>query len=222
MPVVTSSGTSQSNQITAAWAKSFSRTNSGTAVGNFPAGGIVKSLGVNTLADDTGRATGSRVVQLNGVEANTSDRVGVSGAINSASAVVAYNQTATQWIMLGNGVTTRLNTLNNSGLYTSGGDWNGVPYKSVTAVSGTVQMGSGTLNTYDFYADPNGTINPNFTRAANAGTRQSFVRPSGGGTIATNRDDYFPTRAVPGELTYRFGGSTPVNADYKSKESFES
>jgi hypothetical protein len=220
MPVVTASGTNASTQLTASWARTFSRVNSGTVAGNIPAG-VVKGLGINTIADDRGQPYGSRVVPLNGIEANTSDRVGVSGAINAAGTTLAFNQSPTQWIMLG-GVTTRLNTLVNSGIYTTASDWSGRPNVTLTAISGTIMHGSGTLNSFDFYADPNGTINPNFTRAANAGSRASFVRPSGNGAVVTTPVDYFPTRAVPGELTYRAGGSVPVLADYRSKETFES
>jgi len=219
MAVATASGTNTSTQFTASWAKTFSRTNSGTAVGNFTAG-VVKQLGINTLADDRGQSFGSKVVINDGTGANTTDRVGVSGA--TAAGTLAYNAPANRWIMYGVGVTTNLNTISNNAIYTAGASWNGRQENFLTAISGTMLYGSGTLNTFDFYADPNGTINPNFTKAGNAGSRSNFARPSGIGQVPTNAADYFPTRAVPGELTYRFGGATPVLADYKAKDSFES
>lgn len=219
MAVVTSSGTNSSTQLTASWQKSFSRINSGTAVGNFSAG-VVKSLGTNTLANDTGVSFGSKVLAKVGTGANTTDRFGISGAIPGGT--LAYNAPATRWIMYGVGVTTNLNNTSNNTIYTAGASWNGRQENFVTAVSGTMLLGSGTINSFDFYADPNGTINPNFTKAANAGSRANFVRPSGAGTVATNAADYFMTRAVPGELTYRFGGANPVLADYRAKDSFES
>lgn len=203
---------------TSASTKANMRNNSGYVAGNFTAG-VIKGLGINTLADDLGRSFGSKIVANDGTGANTTDRVGVSGVI--ANGTLAYNPPATQWIMKGVGVTTKLNNLNNSGIYSAGADWDGKPNNFLTGTSGTVMLGSGTLATFDFYADSNGTIQPNYTKAANAGTRSNFVRPSGNGSIAVTSADLFPTRAVPGELTYRTGAATPVLSDYKAKDSYE-
>lgn len=194
------------------------RNNSGYVAGNFAAG-VVKGLGINTLADDFGKSFGSKVVLKDGTGANTTDRVGVTGVVGSN---IAYNATATQWIMNGVGVTTKLNNQNNNVLFSASSDWDGKENNYISAVSGTMLYGSGDLATFDFFANSNGTIQPNFTKAANAGAKSNFVRPSGNGTIAVTPSDVLPSKAVPGELTYRTGASMPVNADYKAKDSFES
>ena len=193
------------------------RNNSGYVVGNFTAG-VVKGIGVNTLADDTGKSFGSKVVTNDGTGANTTDRVGVTGVVG---ANVAYNATSTQWIMNGVGVTTKLNNQTNNVLYSAGSDWNGKPYNSVTGTTGTKKHGEYASTEFDFYATSDGTITPNFTKGTGAGSTANFVRPSGNGTIAITSADLFATRAVPGELTYRMGGSLPVSTDYKAKDSFE-
>jgi len=213
MPVIAASGNGTHPST-----KSNIRNNSGFAAGNFTAG-LIKGIGINTLADDRGQSFGSKVVANDGTGANTTDRAGVSGAL--AAGTLAYNQSNTQWLMYGVGVTTKLNSLNSNALFTAGADDDGRVNNFIYPTSGTFMYGSGDVATFDFYANPNGTIQPNYTKAGNAGQRLRFVRPSGNGTIAATDEAATPTRAVPGELTYRFGGANPINADYKSKETFE-
>lgn len=193
------------------------RNNSGYVAGNFT-NGIVKSLGIDTLANDFGKSFGSKVVTNDGTGANTTDRVGVTGVVG---ANIAYNAPATQWIMKGVGVTTKLNNQNNTAIYSAASDWDGKPYNSVTGTTGTKRYGEYASTEFDFYATSDGTITPNFTKGTGAGSTSNFVRPSGNGAIAITSADLFATRAVPGELTYRMGASLPVSTDYKAKDSFE-
>ncbi len=52
------------------------------------------------------------------------------------------------------------------------------------------------------------------------GAASTFIDPVDG--LATTQVDIQDTRAIPGELTYMFGGKTPKQDDYKSREVFES
>ena len=48
----------------------------------------------------------------------------------------------------------------------------------------------------------------------------TFVNPADG--TAAVASEIFPSRAVPGELTYHFGGVNKATTDeYKSKEAYE-
>ena len=66
------------------------------------------------------------------------------------------------------------------------------------------------------------SLMPCGTKAANAGVSQAFVAPSGAGETAGTDAAANPTRAVPGELTYHFGGlAAPTTDEYKAKDSAE-
>lgn len=197
------------------------RNNGGTLInaGNVETGGVItKVLGVNTIADDFGTSFGSKVVTKIGTGANTTDRFGISGIIPTVG--VAYRASATEWVM--KGVTTTLAGTVNSVLLNKGSDYNGAPEDSVHQLTRTRAYGSGVTTEFDMLAKPDGTINPNFTKGGNAGGLVQFVRASGAGNITATDDAATPTRAVPGELTYRFGGALPRNDVYKAKDSFES
>ena len=61
---------------------------------------------------------------------------------------------------------------------------------------------------------------PGRTKGTGAGAASNFVQMDGS-TAATD-DAANPTRAVPGELTYHFGGlAAPTNDEYKARDSYE-
>jgi hypothetical protein len=198
--------------------KANMRNNSGYVAGNFTAG-LVKGLGINTLADDVGKSFGSKVLLNDGTGANTTDRAGVAKAYSPGT--LAYNANGTEWLIKGVGVTRKLSGVDNSGIFFAASDWDAKENDNIHATNKSIMVGSGDIAVFDFYANPNGTLQPNFTKPANAGTSFNFVRPSGNGTIAATDEAAAPTRAIPGELTYRFGGALPASGDYKAKDSFE-
>ena len=53
------------------------------------------------------------------------------------------------------------------------------------------------------------------------GTAADFVRPSGAGDESSADSAANATRAIPGELTYMFGGKLPVTNSYKAQDSAE-
>ena len=78
---------------------------------------------------------------------------------------------------------------------------------------------------FDVLAAPSTDITPNFTNAdidvsSKTANVMTFVNPADG--TAAVASEIFPSRAVPGELTYHFGGVNKATTDeYKSKEAYE-
>lgn len=194
------------------------KNNGATLVGagNFDVSGpVTNALQLNEIADDFGLPFGSKVVVKNGTGASTTDRVGVSGI--NPSVALGYNSPATEWMI--RGVATTIGGVSNNVLLSKGSDFDGSIKDNVFELNHTHTHGSGNGN-FDFYARPSTEITPNYTKGGNAGAFQSFVQVDGS-TAATD-DAATPTRSVPGELTYRFGGPLPVNDTYKAKDTFES
>ena len=172
---------------------------------------LVRGLSVASLADDTGKKFGSLVLAKSGTGANTTDRFGIQKALAGSSGTLAYNSLPTEWLMKGVGVTKKMSGVDNSGIFFAAADWNGAEENYIHAINSSRQLGSGDLATFDFYANPNGTINPNFTKPGNAGAVTTYATDH----AAT------PTRALPGELTFRFGGALPSGTFYKAKDTRE-
>ena len=63
---------------------------------------------------------------------------------------------------------------------------------------------------------------PGRTKGSDAGSASTFAAPDTGGSASLTDASITPTRAVPGELTYHFGGvAKPTTDEYKAKDSFE-
>lgn len=186
-------------------------------------GPITNGIAVSELADDTGEATGSKVIASVAGGATT-DRVGISGAV--AGAVVdevtslGFNANATQWIMKGGNVTTTIGGVANTVLAGGGSDYNGAfaTRDNIHEINSTKLLGVGTFNAL---ATPSTQITPNFTKGGTAGNAQNFVQAADGSTAAAD-NAAAPTRAVPGELTYNFGSPNPTTDEYKAKDEKES
>ena len=83
------------------------------------------------------------------------------------------------------------------------------------------QPEDGTGATFNVLATPSSGVTPGFTKGTGAGNEQDFVQAGDGSTAATD-DAASPTRAVPGELTYHFGGLGKATTDeYKARDAFE-
>jgi hypothetical protein len=85
----------------------------------------------------------------------------------------------------------------------------------------TRRLGAG--GSFDVLAVPASGRVSGRTKGSNAGAVSTYVAPSGGGGSAGTDDAANPTRAVPGELTYHFGGlGKPTTDEYKARDSYES
>jgi hypothetical protein len=183
-------------------------------------GPITNSVTLISMADDFGTSIGSKVIANDGTGAATTDRVGVAKALSGGT--IAYNSTATQWIMRGGGVTTTLSNVAYTDFATPGADYNGATKDSVHELVTTRRLGT-EGGTFDMYAVPSGFIAGNFTKGANAGDVQNYVAPSGGGIHTAVDNAATTSRAIPGELTYHYGGlAAPTTDEYKAKNVFES
>jgi len=203
----------------------------GTVVnaGNIDTGvGVIKNdLALVTIADNVGETvTGSKVVANDGTGAVTTDRAGVQKAMSAGTLAFTPDKDGTRSeTFIIRGVTTKLSNvaLSSESNFLVGDHNDGTVkdwiYGNITSNSGTF---SNPNNTYNVLAVPSTDITPNFTHASEgvAGSF-TFVNPADGtDAVAT---EIFPSRAVPGELTYHHGAASgPTTDEYKSKESAES
>lgn len=203
---------------------SSTKNDNGTIVnaGNTVASGPITSvIRVDELADAGAEVVGSKVVANDGTGADTTDRAGVAKAVSGGT--LAYNAGATEWVMRGGNVASTIGGVANTILASAGADVAGAftaTRDNINEINSTRRLGTGPQ--FDVL-EPAGTkITPGFTKGSSAGNAQNFVAPSGAGDVATTDEAAAPTRAVPGELTYRFGGPNPQQDDYKAKNVFES
>jgi len=180
---------------------------------------ITKDMDINTLADNVGdRATGSKVI-ANVAGGATTDRAGLQSSQSGLSpqgAEIAFNASATQWVI--KGVSTTLGGAANTAI--RDGNIGDGTYDNIHGTIADRLIGSKADEAFDTMARPSTQIVPGRTKGSNAGNASTMVNPADGtAAVAT---EIFPTRAVPGELTYHFGGlGKPTTDAYKSKEAFE-
>lgn len=85
----------------------------------------------------------------------------------------------------------------------------------------TTQFGTYATRAFNVLAAPSSGNFPGLTRGTDAGSGVTYQSTSG--VFPAVDDAASPTRAVPGELTYRFGAALPTrNVAYKAKDSAES
>lgn len=195
------------------------KVNGGTVIhgGSNAAGIMTKNLSLADVADDFGESFGSKVVANDGTGAATTDRAGARQARAGGAGTIAYNSTATQWVVQGGNVTTTLNNAANTALSSAAADSNGANATRGGITSNIKRKKIGVTD-IDVYAKPSTTMNGFATRTGD-GDNANYVTSSGVG-VATD-DAANPTRAVPGELTYMAGGKNPTTDEYKAKDAPE-
>ena len=199
---------------------SAEKVNGGTVLhgGSNAAGVMTKNLSLADVADDFGESFGSKVVVNPGSGNIYTDRAGVSQARAGQAGTIAYNATATQWVVQGGNVTTTLNNAANTKLIGGASDSEGMNATRSNVTSNSKRKTIGATD-IDVYATPSSGINSFVTRAASA--QQNFIRPSGEGDELAAAEAANPTRAIPGELVYMQGGKNPKQDDYKAKDAPE-
>jgi len=217
MPIVAASGNGA--------APSVEKNNGGTVLGGgniSTTGPMTKNLSINSLADNVGKAIGSKVIAKVGTGSQYTDRVGVSGAVpgsvTAGTTVLGYKANSTQWVMKGGNVTVTLGGVANTTL--RGGqsgpkpDRDGINQIQRTRTNGTLDI--------DVLARPSSGI-ASYVVKTGGGTLKNFIDPAVAGGATTSADSAgAPTRAVPGELVYMYGSILPKQDNYKAKDSFES
>jgi hypothetical protein len=170
---------------------------------------VTKVLGVNDLADDVGASHGSRVVAQGG--GASAGFVGVKKAQSGGS--LAYNASATEWIVRGGNVTTTLGGVANDVLVSAASNRNGVTITDFIGENLKVSRnGLYSDREFNVLAKPSAAMVPGRAKGTGAGT-----------TVTLSSDNAaVPTRGVPGELTYHFGAGTgAVTDEYKARDTFE-
>lgn len=186
--------------------------NAGTPSSDSP---ITEVLNPNQLA--TGSEYGSVVLAKDGT---TDDYAGVTTADSGGTGGLAYFPTATDRnfiIKAAGDYAAKVNNDANSVLNVPGAEYAGISRDGIHQLNKSVKLG---VTSYNVLAKPSSAMVPGRTKGAGAGSPYNYVQVDGS-TAATD-DAATPTRSVPGELTYMFGGVVPKQDDYKAKNSYES
>lgn len=178
---------------------------------------MTNSLGLNTLADDFGTSFGSKVIANDGTGAATTDRAGVAKAVSGGT--LAYQASATEWVVKGGNVASTLGGVSNDILASPArdtGDLNDFATEAARTKISDRLVGSKADEAFNMFARPSSAIVPGRTKGSNAGSVSTMVNPADGtAAVAT---EIAPSQAVPGELTYFFGELAVATTDeYKSK-----
>ena len=232
MPVRSTKGSA--NDFPAGSVSASGNNNGGIAVGvNHDhvqdAGSRNMSSGVPIVdfADKFDDVTGSIIVANVGTGAATTDRAGLQSSQSGLApegAKIAFTPNATQWVMQGGNVTTTLGGAANTVLIGGARDWSGDINDAATEVARTKindrKIGSDSDRAMDILAVPSTQIVPGRTKGTGAGNSNAFQNTTD--TTVAVTTEIAPSRAVPGELTYHFGGvAKPTTDEYKAKDSNE-
>jgi len=170
------------------------------------------------LADDFGTSFGSKVV----AQADTGDKAGVAKAVSGGT--LAYQASATEWIVKGGNVTSTIGGVSNGVLASPArdtGDLNDFATEVARTKIGDRLIGSKADEAFNMFARPSSAIVPGRTKGSNAGNASTMVNPADG--TAAVASEIAPSQAVPGELTYFFGELAAATTDeYKANNVNES
>lgn len=217
MPTIQIDGSSVTNSST--------KNDGGTVVnGGNPASTspMTKNLNPNDLL--TGNDSGSKVVAKDGTGALTTNPDGIQ-AVKSGGAGLAYNvdpraasgSNRNFIIRAAGDSASKVNNVANANLNAA---QNGVG-DGPKAVVATRQLGASGVE-YNTLATPSTFRTPGFQKGGSAGSSSPFFAADTGGNASLTDASIVPTRAVPGELTYHFGGAAkPTTDEYKARDSYE-
>lgn len=187
---------------------------------------MTKVLNVNELA--TGSDYGSKVVANNGAETPVGykDPAGVTTAKSAGTGGLAYYPDARagerNFILKAAGDSAaKINNDATTLLTVPGAEYDGVGRETIHKTVSTRRLGTYATASIDVLAVPSSGVVPGRTKGTGAGNASNFVQADDGSTAAGD-DAASPTRAVPGELTYHFGGLGRATTDeYKARDSYE-
>ncbi len=172
---------------------------------------ITRNIPISDLADNFGDDYGSKVIAK--VDGGLySDRVGISGvspeAVISGETELGYQSDSQEWVMNGGNVTQTLGGKPYTGL-AGGAAGPDATRKSPYLLQSTRSYGDVSV---DLYAMPSSGFNAWVSRTGD-GELVSYIDPAVVGGETPSNDS---SSAVPGELTYMFGGANPKTDDYKA------
>lgn len=181
---------------------------------------ITKVIGVNEL--NTGSEYGSKVLAKTGT---SQDYAGVTTANSSGTGGLAYYPNAQEGernflLRAGGDSCAKINNDSSTLLTVVGSEFGKRTVNEVHSTVGTRRIGAYSDTAFNVLARPSSAMVPGRTKGTGAGNASNFVQMDGS-TAATD-DAATPTRAVPGELTYHFGGlAQPTTDEYKARDSYE-
>ena len=200
--------------------------NGGTVVngGNIPAGSPMTNNRSLVDVADGGDEYGSVVVKRN--FPSSKDFRGVIEAKGLNNGTFAFYPNAQEgernFLIRGVGTADGNNKINNSTSSVVALPASEVGLRSVSPIHLTIatrQLGEADAS-FNVLARPSTAMVPGRTKGTDAGAASTFVNPEDGTpAVAT---EILPSRAVPGELTYHFGGlAAPTTDEYKARDSYE-
>jgi len=199
--------------------------NGGTVAHGGAITGVTKALDLNDIngAIDVSGRYGSKVVAKTGSGGSTTNPDGIQ--TSKGSGTLAYNRAKSDdsnWIIRAAGETNagKINNTATTKLHIPAAHVDDNHGRHPLPVVADRLLGSAADVAYDTLAVPSTERVPGRTKGTGAGNALSFQNTEDE-TVALLAEVQ-DTRAIPGELTYMFGGKEPARSDYKSKESFES
>ncbi len=183
---------------------------------------ITKNLNLNDLK--TGSDYGSKVLANDGTGAATTDPHGVQAVKSGGTGGLAYTPDARagdrNFIIRAAGSTGagKINNDSSDFLTASASD---TPFYTgnTHGVIADRKLGNDSDEAYNVLAVPSTQRVPGFTKGTGAGNASTYVNPVDGSAAVST--EIFPTRSVPGELTYNFGADQPTTDEYKARDAFE-
>jgi len=190
------------------------------------------------IADGNDSDYGAKVVHKN--HASSKDFSGVIEALGNGNGTFAFTPNPQEgernFLIRGAGTADGNNEINNSSSNVLAMPDSEVGLRGVSDIHGIIatnQLGeranadgsTSTVKAFNYLVKPSTAMVPGRTKGDDAGDASTFVNPVDGTDAVSS--EIFPTRAVPGELTFMFGGPNPTNVNdsnsqsYKAKDSHE-
>jgi hypothetical protein len=183
---------------------------------------MTSGIGLNDAK--TGSEYGSKVKANDGSGGEFTDPQGVTTAKSAGTGGLAYSPARGErnFIIKAAGAdgAGKINNDSSTLLTIPGAQYDSIGQDSIHATVADRRIGSDADRAFDVLAVPTSGVVPGRTKGSNAGDANTFVMASG--NVPAADDAASPTRAVPGELTYHFGGLGKATTDeYKARDSYE-
>ena len=197
--------------------------NGGTVAHGGNVAGVTQSLDLNDIngAIDVAGRYGSKIIAKTGTGGSTTNPDGIQTSKGSGTLAYFPAQADGNWIIRTAGDTaSKINNTATTRLHIPAAEGEFGKLEVPLPVIADRLLGSAADVAYDTLAVPSTERVPGRTKGTGAGNALSFQNTED--TTVAVLSEIQDTRAIPGELTYMFGGKVPKSDDYKSREVFES
>ena len=197
--------------------------NGGTVAHGGNVAGVTQSLDLNDIngAIDVAGRYGSKIIAKTGTGGSTTNPDGIQTSKGSGTLAYFPAQADGNWIIRTAGDTAaKINNTATTRLHIPAAEGEFGKLEVPLPVIADRLLGSAADVAYDTLAVPSTERVPGRTKGTGAGNALSFQNTED--TTVAVLSEIQDTRAIPGELTYMFGGKAPKRDDYKAKNAFES